>query len=127
MSKKNIEKYIPQALEAVKELRKKLNKEEIPSEFNSYISSFGASIIQSGLLPTIAMYQHKSDNRAYDITLIPSMILHILDKNKKNSTLLEYAIDHKDKTWLKDQILDISVALKLSIRTFKLDKGETYE
>ena len=41
--------------------------EAIPSNFKGYISSFGASIIQSGLIPTLAFYSQKEnaeeDNR----------------------------------------------------------------
>ena len=44
MSRRNIEKYIP---EAIKVLNENFENGIIPSSYNGYISSFGASIIQS--------------------------------------------------------------------------------
>ena len=61
--KKNIEKLIPAAMEAVE---KKLAKNgKVPKVYNGYISSLGASLIQMGLLPTLAFYTHsKKKNKA---------------------------------------------------------------
>ena len=42
MSKKTIEKYIPEAMRVLKE---EFSDGKIPSAYNGYISSFGASII----------------------------------------------------------------------------------
>jgi CRISPR-associated protein Cmr5 len=119
MSKKTIEKYIPEAMRVLKE---EFSKGEIPSAYNGYISSFGASVIQSGILPTLALFEKKDAPTKEDKSKLTKLILKILD-NKYNKTLLEYVLDSQDdKLYLKQKILDISIALKLSIRTFKLDK-----
>ena len=54
---RNIEKYIPIALEVLAEKDLGIvQKEKINKTYNGYISSFGASIISSGLLPTMVFY-----------------------------------------------------------------------
>ncbi len=123
MSRKNIQKYIP---EAINVLKKEFESGVIPSSYNGYISSFGASIMQSGLLPTLALFEKKDAPTKEDKSKLTALILKILDKNSTNTTLLEYVLQ-KDTILLKQQILDISVAIKLSIRTFKLDKGNQDE
>jgi CRISPR-associated protein Cmr5 len=122
MSKKNIEKYIP---EAMKVLEKTFSDGVIPSAYNGYISSFGASIIQSGLKPTLALFENTNANTKEDKSYLTKMILEILDNKTQEESLLKYTLKNaKDEAYIKQQILDIAVALKLSIRTFKLKKGE---
>ncbi len=127
MSRKNIEKYIPKALEVLEE---HYPKKTIPSAYNGYISSFGASIIQSELLPTLALFENENnqDKTKEDKSVLTKNILKVLDSNYPDDSLLRYAIYYNgDREILKQDILDISIALKLSIRTFKLDKGKENE
>jgi len=122
MSKKNIEKYIP---EAMKVLQKEFPQGAISSAYNGYISSFGASIIQSGLKPTLALFENTNANTKEDKSYLTKIILQILQTNADETSLLRYVLaNSKDEEYLKQQILDIAVAVKLSIRTFKLKKGE---
>jgi CRISPR-associated protein Cmr5 len=124
MSKKRIEKLIP---EVMKVLHQEFPEGVIPSAYNGYISSFGASIMQSGLLPTLALFEKKDAPTKEDKSKLTSIIAKVLDV-KGNITLLEWVLNSKeDQKYLKEQILDISVAIKLSIRTFKLDKGNKDE
>jgi len=120
MSKKNIEKYIPKALEV---LEANFGS-TIPSSYNGYISSFGASIIQSGLKPTLALFENENAQTLEKKKLLTTVILNILDSKTKESSLLRYILNSKeDSNYLKQKIIDISIAIKLSIRTFKLEKG----
>lgn len=124
MSKRNIEKYIPKALKVLQETF----SNTIPSSYNGYISSFGASIIQSGLKPTLALFENENANTLQKKQLLTSIILNILDEKTNETSLLKYVISSKeDEIYLKKQILDIAVAIKLSIRTFTLDKGKKDE
>lgn len=124
MSKKNIEKFIPITLKVLQETFGDI----IPSSYNGYISSFGASIIQSGLKPTLALFENENANTLEKKKLLTSIILKIFDDNTKETSLLKYVINSKeDEIYLKKQILDISIAIKLSIRTFKLEKGKKDE
>ena len=124
MSKKSIEKQIPKAM---KVLNKVFTNGVVPSSYNGYISSFGASVIQSGLLATIALFENQNAKTQEKKELLTNLILQVLDDTKtEKDTLLEYVLNN-GKNKLKQQILDISIAIKLSIRTFKLDKGKKNE
>ncbi len=127
MSKKSIENYIPKALKVLEE---HYPNKTIPSAYNGYISSFGASIIQSGLLPTLALFENENnkDKTKEDRSVLTKNILKVLDSSYPDDSLLRYVIYHKgNREILKQNILDISIALKLSIRTFKLEKGKDNE
>ncbi|WP_295421677.1 type III-B CRISPR module-associated protein Cmr5 [Sulfurovum sp.] len=127
MSKRNIEKYIPTALEVLKE---HYPNGVIPSAYNGYISSFGASIVQSGLKPTVALFENENnqDRTKEDKSVLTKNILKVLDKDYEDNSLLRYIVYYNgNQDILKQNIMDISIALKLTIRTFKLDKGENHE
>ncbi|MBA1419721.1 MAG: type III-B CRISPR module-associated protein Cmr5 [Epsilonproteobacteria bacterium] len=118
MSKKNIEKYIPKAIEV---LTSEFKDGEIPSSYNGYISAFGASIIQSGLKPTLALYENKNASTKEDKSMLTKLILQVMTEGNSKESLLRYVLDsNTNETLLKERILDIAVAIKLSIRTFKL-------
>lgn len=109
---KRIEKYIPKALEAITKFEIAKNG-EVPKQFNGYISSFGASVRQAGLLSTVLFYANEQANSEQD--------------RKKVVDAIEYIIGHKiitaqntiEKT-TRAKVEDAAVALKLSVRTFKL-------
>jgi len=121
-----IEKYIPDVMEILEEVK----KESISKSYNGYISSFGASVMMSGLKATVAMFENKNADTKADRSFLMYLILKVLDKNaKKDDSLLKYILKNQDReTILKQQILDIATAIKLCIRTFKLeDKKEGKE
>ncbi len=141
--KTRVEEYIPKAIIAVRECITE-GKDEIAKEFNGYISSFGAAIIQSGLIPAVAFYsskkQEEKDKKEKDGE----------DKDRRNLMKAIYAIvyyddiddvdddcekiqgdellkklmeikDDKNRFYNeKEKIMDAATALKLAIRTFKL-------
>ena len=120
MSKKRIESYIPKAIEVLQE---EFSDGIVPSAYNGYISSFGASIIQSGLLPTLALYENTNANTKESKEYLSYIIVRILTQKKDDISLLHYVLNSKEDTnYLKELILDIAIAIKLSIRTFKLQK-----
>jgi len=115
---------------------------EIPKEFKGYIASMGASIIQAGLLATLAFYQNDSGKKAKSSHLLKA-IYDVLkpghDDNTDGKTLIDYIIhqtlirenvedasmDILDKEKLlrfQQEIEDILVAMKLALRTFKIDE-----
>ncbi len=148
--KKQIEKYIPEAVDAVAETLIPKNKFEagrseevdtspekakkVPREYKGYISALGASLIQSGLLPTLAFYSRNSEtaNTVEDRSLVLKAILYILKAHNKvgNSTnLFSYACELQTKgnveqlNILHQDITDAAIALKLAIRTFEFTKS----
>ena len=128
MSKKRIERYIPKAIEV---LDREFYDGIIPSAYNGYISSFGASVMQSGLLPTLALFENTNASTKENKEYLSHLIVNILRDNRDDVSLLREVLDREgrgeSRSHLKEQILDISIAIKLSIRTFKLNKGEKDE
>lgn len=103
MSKKRIENYIPKAIDL---LNKEFPEGKIASAYNGYISSFGASIIQSGLKPTLAVFENTNNKEKTkeDKTYLSFLILNLLPNNQGNS-LLKFVLDNKDKEeLLKEEI-----------------------
>ena len=120
MSKKRIETYIPKAIEV---LSKAFPSGVIPSSYNGYISSFGACIIQSGLKPTLALFQNTNAKTKEDKSFLVTLILQMLDEKTQENSLLTYVLNRsKEEELLKAKIIDCAIALKLSIRTFTLEK-----
>jgi len=126
MSRQRVEKYIPDAMRV---LEKTFTEGTIPSAYNGYISAFGASIMQSGLKPTLALFENTNANTKENKEYLSKIILKILSGDENNEgSLLRYVLDtRQDEHYLKEQVVDIAVAIKLAIRTFKLDKGSKNE
>ena len=122
MSKKSIEKLIPDAMRVLED---EFSDGVIPSAYNGYISSFGASVIQSGLLPTLALFENTNAHTKESKEYLTYIIARVLTGREDDISLLHYVLkSKKDENLLKTKIIDIAIAIKLSIRTFKLDKGD---
>ena len=108
---KQIEKFIPKALEAINKFDIADNG-AVPKQFNGYIASFGASVRQAGLLATVLFY-NGSKGSEEDRSKVIQAIEYIIGEPiiKQNNT-----VDKK----IRAKVDDAAVALKLSVRTFKL-------
>lgn len=141
-----IEKLLPSALDAAtKYITTDDDHLSVPKQFKGYISSFGASVIQSGLMPTLAFYSDAKKAKGDRSLLIPALI-YILYQNKSYPTdkkvqeVLDALDKDKDKdlksvvhhlfNWLletnkanpeklRKELMDASIALKLALRTFR--------
>lgn len=128
-----VEKMIPMAFKAVNEQMKNPD-DSVSKQYNGYISSFGASVIQSGM-PLALLYNLRSKDskgkekpksgREVDRGPMMKAIFQIVneyrgtvDTNAKN--LFDYYRDSNDQQMLRRQILDAAVAIKLVIRTYPL-------
>lgn len=127
--KNKIEKYIPDAINAVKAELYKDGK--VKSEYNGYISSLASGLVQSGLLPTLAFYTNLNARSLEPRRLLLQAIYKTLYKEKlseelKGDELLKAAIKVEDQPLpsfqLKEEIKNAAVAIKLAIRTFPLEK-----
>ena len=132
-----INNLIPKAITAIDKHLKKDGK--IPKEYKGYISSMGASIIQTGLLPTLAFYQNDEGKKAKSSYLLKAVFDVLVPDHQNNQRLIDYAIneikngngttvqnsDNDINTGklqiLTDEISDILITLKLALRTFKID------
>ncbi len=128
--KKAIENLIPSAVQAVQQLK---TGNYIPSEYNGYIASLGASIVQMGLLPTIAVFSDRDSGSLKNKNKLLKVILDVLrdDINVRpqlKNTLFETVLalhNQPDKLLqLRNAITNASIAIKLSMRTYEMKKGK---
>lgn len=94
----------------------------VPSEYNGYISSFGAVMVQSGLYPTILAYYVDTKKKKV-AELIFEIYLHA-NKLTISSKFDEYSKQKINDKQFRNEIVQSLIALKLVIRTFKIDKNE---
>jgi CRISPR type III-B/RAMP module-associated protein Cmr5 len=107
----------------------------IPGVYKGYIAAMGSAITQSGLLPTLAYYSEKSSSKDDRMDGDPKLLLNLIlvmlrkrDSSIKADTLLKLAIErykmgYPDLRRLQQEIITASIALKLAMRTFTLDKS----
>ena len=136
--KKRIEKYFPSAMSAITTVLQNGNEEvEIAREFQGYISAFGASVLQMGLLPTLAVYADKESGAVEKKWMLLEVLAHVLMANDGVylSSTAKTALKGREKDLFKvvianggiqrevtEGLLDAVVAVKLCLRTFKLSK-----
>ena len=120
---KSIEKYIQAGMVELKAYSDAGNP--LKKTYKGYLSSFGASVIMSGLIPTLAFYANADEKSERKVVL--DRMFNILKNNPNYSTITEdglfnYALNlnNDDKGKLEKELLNVSVALKLCIRTFPL-------
>ncbi len=100
--------------------------------FKGYISSFGASLAQAGLLPTIIFFEADSEQAKDRKKVIDALRLMLQEKYQvKNKRLALFILEQrksgvlsqqKERELLKD-ISDSMVAMKLALRMFReIDK-----
>ena len=135
MNKREIEKQIPIAIDLINEFIKgeKFSKKEdkkfgqIPKEYKGYISNFGASIIQSGLLSAVAFFEADDSKSKSDRKVLTKLILKVIYRNKKlewkeDKTLLNYILENNNKE-TKEEVINAAIAVKLAIRVFKFTEN----
>ena len=130
---KNIEKILPTAIEAVKKFVIPENQTEVPKEFNGYISSFGASVISSGFLPTIVFFSQagksKGDRRSVISALeyiVSKEFPEIISSNEKIITkVTEMVKAEQSMNRLQEKLNEAAIALKLAIRIFPKSKKDS--
>ena len=133
-----INNLIPKAMLAIEHYL--VDNSVVEKEYKGYISSMGASIIQAGLLATLAFYQNDSGKKANSSNLLKAILLLIKPDDSTETNLIKYIIDHskKDNTTgqhvsvgdldpdklyiLEEEVSDALIALKLALRTFKIEK-----
>lgn len=112
---KRVEKLVPRALQAAAMLEE---NGAINKAYNGYIATFGASIRQAGLLPTILFFSKESESTKADRRKILHAIKEILGLQ---DDLHSYA---QNDPKAKENIIDAAIALKLAIRAYKLRDEE---
>ena len=124
MNKLNIEKMIIHAMENLDDNHKIVKNNEIDSKYFGYISAFGPSVIQSGLLQTIAFYCSKSEDKKHIIDLMEETLkkAKLIETTKDLLTYVRETLNSKEfanRSVLKNKILDSCIACKLAMKTYK--------
>lgn len=89
-------------------------------EFNGYISSFGASLVQSGLLPTVIFFENKDASSNEDRTLVISALKQMIGIGNEPS-MAKYIIKEKkanDQVFVNN-VTRAMTAMKLALRMYK--------
>ncbi len=128
---KIINKLIPIAIDKINESNIfEKNSKIIPREYKSYVSSFGSSVMQSGLLPALAFYHANSEVGKKRVKIM-TIIFNILKNNNKNyynteqENLFEFTQKRIDnERQIKKDIMNAAIAVKLAIRTYKFSKND---
>ena len=114
---------------------------EVPNEYKGYIDTFGASIVQNGLIPAVLFFENKGgsgdkekENIYENRKKLLKAILYVLkekDDSKSpgtSSTMYEYIKYREgkgeDAKRIRQDIVDAAIAVKLALRTFKFKKNE---
>ena len=99
-------------------------KKVIQSKYNSYIASFGGSIIQSGLLATFMIFEANKEKKK-----IIEILVNLYNETVDDDTKLIKTDDYFYKTFesqeesqvklLRNNLIDMAVSLKLAMRCYE--------
>jgi hypothetical protein len=127
---RRFEKHLERAISVAGKLANTQNV--IDERIKADISSFGSALLHNGLLPAIALFSDSSTGSGKRRLKLTNAIFYVLettsplpDAISANSTsLLNKVLDTPviQRDQLRVQIMDAAVALKLAIRTFKLER-----
>jgi len=131
-----MKKVTPAQIKDAREILQTVNIIEngtVSNEYRGYIASFGASISQSGLVPSVAFFENKNANSQKDRPkVMKAILLMINDKKNDYETLLDYLLDKQieNKNNLVDiqrKIIKSAIALKLAMNTFAKEEETSDE
>lgn len=118
---------IEKANTAIKEAKIITDNDQYDKVFKGYISSFGASIAQAGLIPTIIFFEVKSEQAKERPKVIEALKL-MLDDEYQVDSLAEYLLTKRkdgeqsfktEERLLLKKITTAMVAIKLALRMYK--------
>ncbi len=135
-----INNYIPKAMEAINLVGIADEKGVVNSTYESYIASFGANIRQSGLLPTLIFFNNDSGKEQHSSKWLQAILFLLNGETGTNGLdLIKYVINETKKREqnqyrqtdldiyklqnMQSKIEDIVCALKMAVRTFKLEEN----
>lgn len=120
MNNKRIERLIPKAIKYfhINFEKFKHSEDALNKVYQGYIASFGPTVISSGIIQAVAFNSDKDK----DNIKVMRMFFELLKEETQvsESNLLDY-IKNNNTYYAKNLILEISIASKLAIRTFKLE------
>ena len=143
---KRIDELIPAAIYIIKE-NDIPDKDSgiVPNEYKGYIDTFGASIVQNGLIPAVIFFETAGGKEDRSITSesekkgiyknrnkLMKAILQVILHNEKDTmtekleTLFEYVTIKKKggmtEKQVRQKVVEAAIAVKLALRTFAFKK-----
>ena len=123
-------KQIEYAIEALRANNIITNDNQYPKVFKGYISSFGAAVIQSGLIPAIIFFENEDNDANADRHKIIGVLKDIINAMRQqytvtdatilaNYSMAQYIIEHGNTDQLLKEITEAAVAMKLALRMYK--------
>ena len=124
-------KQIEYAIEALRANNIITNDNQYPKVFKGYISSFGAAVIQSGLIPAIIFFENEDNDANADRHKIIGVLKDIINAMRQQYTVTDatilvssqipanYIIEHGNTDQLLKEITEAAVAMKLALRMYK--------
>lgn len=91
--------------------------------YDGYLAGFGPAVITSGLIQTLAVYEAHDKHRK--VLNAISRVANINNCNTGNALLSLCLQNHSNKLQIniwREKIIDASVALKMMIRTYNLNR-----
>lgn len=140
--KYNVQRLLPAARQAIQDVGIAQDG-KVPTVFKGYFASFGASLVQAGLLPTVIFFEGEN-NAEGDRSGVCRAILLMWEREERNNsshTLPEKATLHEfllEKYANEDRVAReralqraltrttrYAIALKIALRTFQFTQKET--
>jgi len=122
--RKRVERYIPHAIKAVE----RNFGTRVKKQFKGYIASFGAAVIQTGLIPAVAFYSVQAgaeEDRGKIVEAIKEILKETKEAEISQQSLLKFLIERyengDDMNRWKEKVMDAATALKLAVRIFAID------
>ncbi len=121
MNKKRVNQWLLPAREALIETKIAVDG-KIDKTYRGQISSFGAAVIMGSLPAAVAFFTEQGGSSVERQKLIQAMYYCISGELKEPEVILEYVCKNNNND-IRDQFKDASIALKLAMNFFDLDKG----
>lgn len=104
----------------VKEIER---KKTIQSKYNGYIASFGGSIINSGLIATLMIFEANTEKNKIIEILFNLYNNHFKPGIQKSSGTHYFnqvlSLDYNDQKLLRNNLADLAVEIKLAMRCYQ--------
>ena len=124
MNKKRVEQYLPVAIEALEKCKIAENG-KIEKTFRGNISSFGAAVSEGSFKTAVAFFSEKGGSSIDRHNLIKALWYVTQDREYKDpKDICKKIILMPDTGEIKAQFLDASIALKLAMNVYELDKEQ---
>ena len=136
MNQKRINQWIPDAIRILSDdikINRNKNGIEIPvpKAFKGYFSSFGAAVVQSGILPAVIFFENETGRTEANRPQVIEAVLKLLQAKGEIPSnvgrLTTHLLNPQNQQKLQKPIVEAAIALKIALRTFTIEKEKNDE